>query len=97
MPRRFAVAVFGQFEAVYSKWSARAQGDMSVNWCRDPLPQRGRQSSLTQDMVRSRGHRPSGREHERARFNVKTENCLLAGIPRCLRSAQQRPLVRDMP
>ena len=44
MPRRFAVAVFGQFEALHSKWSARAQGDMWVNQLqiRDPLAQRGR-------------------------------------------------------
>ena len=37
MPRRLAVAVLGQFEALYSNWGARAQGDMWVNQCRDPL------------------------------------------------------------
>ena len=37
MPRRFAVAVSGQFEALYSTWSARAQGDMWVNQRQDPL------------------------------------------------------------
>ena len=30
-------AVFGQSEVLYSKWSARVQGDMWVNQRRDPL------------------------------------------------------------
>ena len=39
MPRRFAVAVLGQLEALHSTRSARAQGDMWVNQhrSRDPL------------------------------------------------------------
>ena len=37
MPRRFAVAVFGQLEALHSTRSARALGDMLVNQRRDPL------------------------------------------------------------
>ena len=79
MPRRFAVAVFGQSEVLYSKWSARVQGDMWVNQRRDPLAQRGRWRSLTQDILWPKGHRPSGREHERARFSLE---CPLGANPR---------------
>ena len=38
---------------------------------RDHLAESGRKSGLNQDMLRARGHRPSGQEQERARFNVK--------------------------
>ena len=45
-----------------------SEGDMWVNqpqsW--DPLAEGG--SGLNQEMLRPRGHRPSGREHERALF-----------------------------
>ena len=46
--------------------SARAQCDMWVNQhqCWDPLAQRWRKSSLNQDMLRPRSHRPSGRAVE---------------------------------
>ena len=92
----------GQLEALHSKLTARAQGEMWVNqpqsW--DPLAQRWRQSSLSRDMLRLRGHRPSGREHRFKRQEAsgrQPENWFLAGIPRCLRSAQYGSLVRDTP